>query len=100
MWPLIDWLRTYRSPFGPKRKLFGAKTLTPIQVATVAATELAVRHLGRSTPNTVLPGALTALTEVIHLDSVFKAIRDKFSGEIAERNIAAAQAAHDQARPA
>lgn len=74
-----------------------ARRLPANHVATVAATELAVRHLGRPTPNTVLLGALTALTEVIHLASVFKAIHDKFSGEIAERNVAAAQAAHDQA---
>ena len=66
-------------------------------VATVAATELAMRHLGRPTPNTVLLGALTALTDVIHLSSVTKAINDKFSGEVAERNIAAARSAHDEA---
>ncbi len=77
-----------------------ARRLPERHVATVAATELAVRHIGRPTPNTVLLGALTALTEVIHLDSVFKAIRDKFSGDVADRNIEAAQAAHDQARAA
>ena len=69
-------------------------------VATVAATELAMRHLGRSTPNTVLLGALTALTSVIHLPSVVKAINHKFSGDIAERNVRAAQAAHDEAHAA
>ena len=69
-------------------------------MATVAATELALRHLGRATPNTVLLGALTALTEVIHLDSVVKAIHDKFSGDVAERNVAAARAAHDEAHTA
>jgi len=69
-------------------------------VATVAATELAMRHIGRPTPNTVLLGALTALTDVIHFSSVVKAINDKFSGDVAERNVAAAQAAHDQAHAA
>ena len=70
-------------------------------VATVAATELAMRHLGRSTPNTVLLGALTALTDIIHLSSVVKAINDKFSGEVShERNVRAAQAAHDEAHAA
>ena len=77
-----------------------ARRLPERHVATVPATELAVRHIGRPTPNTVLLGALTALTETIHLESVFKAIRDKFSGDVAMRNIAAAQAAHDQARAA
>ncbi len=69
-------------------------------VATVAATELAMQYLGRPTPNTVLLGALTALTDVIHLGSVVTAINDKFSGEVAERNVLAAQAAHDEARAA
>lgn len=64
---------------------------------TVSATELAVRHLGRATPNTALLGALTALTDVLHLESVIKAINDKFSGEVAERNITVARAAHDAA---
>jgi pyruvate ferredoxin oxidoreductase gamma subunit len=62
-------------------------------VATVAATELAVRHLGRPTPNTVLLGALTAFTAIVRLDSITEAINGKFSGEIAKRNIAAARAA-------
>jgi pyruvate ferredoxin oxidoreductase gamma subunit len=64
-------------------------------VATVAATELAVRHLGRATPNTVLLGALTTLTDVLRLESIVEAIRQKFSGETAERNAAAAMAARD-----
>ena len=69
-------------------------------VVTIAATELAIHHLGRSTPNTVLLGALTALIEVIEFPSVVKAINAKFSGEVAESNIAAAQAAHDLAQAA
>jgi pyruvate ferredoxin oxidoreductase gamma subunit len=69
-------------------------------VYTVAATELALRHIGRATPNTALLGALTALTEVLHLDSVITAVNDKFSGEVAERNIAVARAAHDNAHAA
>lgn len=64
-------------------------------VYTVAATEIAMQHLGRATPNTALLGALTALSEVLLLESVITAINDKFAGEIAERNIAVARAAHD-----
>lgn len=64
-------------------------------VYTVAATELAVQHLGRATPNTALLGAMTALFEVLQLDSVITAINDKFSGDIAANNIAVARAAHD-----
>ena len=67
-------------------------------VYTVAATELAMRHLGRTTPNTALLGAFTALSEVLHIDSVITAINDKFSGDVAQRNIIVARAAHDAAR--
>jgi pyruvate ferredoxin oxidoreductase gamma subunit len=75
-----------------------AHRLPPGHVATVAATELALEHLGRPTPNTVLLGALTALTDVIRLESVKTAIAHKFPGAMGERNVAAAQAAHDGAR--
>lgn len=71
--------------------------LPPHHVATVPATELAMRYLQRPTPNTVLLGALTAIADVVHLDAVFKAIAQKFPGKIGELNAAAAQAAHDAA---
>ena len=69
-------------------------------VYAVAATELAVRHLGRATPNTALLGALTALTDVLHLESVVTAINDKFAGDVASRNITVARAAHAAAHAA
>jgi len=68
-------------------------------VYTVAATELAMRHLGRPTPNTALLGAFTALSELLHIESVIAAINDKFSGDIAQRNINVARAAHAAAQP-
>ncbi len=67
-------------------------------VYTVAATDLAMRHLGRPTPNTALLGAFTAFSEVLHLESVIKAINARFSGDIAQRNVIVARAAHDAAR--
>ncbi len=69
-------------------------------VATVPATELAMKHINRPTPNTVLLGAFTAINNLINLQSVFKAIEDKFAGEVARKNVMAAQAAHDAANVA
>ena len=69
-------------------------------VLTVPATELAMKHLNRPTPNTVLLGALTAVRDLIGLDSVFAAIRQKFPPKVAEMNIRAAQAAHDATKAA
>jgi pyruvate ferredoxin oxidoreductase gamma subunit len=71
--------------------------LPDAHVAAVPATELAMRHLKRPTPNTVLLGAFTAVSSLIKLESVFKAIQRKFPGKVGEMNITAAQAAYDAA---
>ncbi len=63
-------------------------------VATVAATELAMKHLKRPTPNTVLLGAFTAMSNTVQIDSVCAAILKKFPGKIGEMNVEAARAAH------
>jgi len=62
--------------------------------ACVPATEMAMKHLGRPVPNAVLLGAFAGLSGAISLVSVASAIRDKFSGKVAEGNIAAASAAY------
>jgi pyruvate ferredoxin oxidoreductase gamma subunit len=67
------------------------------RVLTVPATELAREHVGRPLPNAALLGAFAALTRALSLDSVKRAIRDRFSGRIAEGNVAAAQAAYELA---
>jgi pyruvate ferredoxin oxidoreductase gamma subunit len=46
-------------------------------------------------PNAALLGAFAALTGMVHLDSVAKAIREEFPGKIGDANIAAATEAHD-----
>ncbi len=69
-------------------------------VATVAATELAMKHLKRPTPNTVLLGAFTAMSDTVKIDSVCAAIMKKFPGKIGEMNVEAARAAHQAAATA
>ena len=49
------------------------------------ATELAREHLGRPLPNAVLLGGFAALTGIVSLDSVAKAIRERFPGRSARR---------------
>jgi len=63
-------------------------------LATVAATRLAQEHLGRPVPNAALLGGLAALSAVVSLESVLTAIRERFSGRVAEGNAAAAAAAY------
>lgn len=61
----------------------------------VPATEIAMKHLGRPVANAVLLGGFAALSGLIALDAVAHAIRDKFSGKVAEGNVAAAAEAYD-----
>jgi pyruvate ferredoxin oxidoreductase gamma subunit len=63
---------------------------------TIAAADLARRHTGRAVPNAPLLGALAALTGVISIDAVDTALRQRFSAEVAEGNVAAARAAYGQ----
>ncbi len=67
-------------------------------VVTVPATELALKHLKRPTPNTVLLGAFAALSDLLDMEGVEKAILEKFPGKVGEMNVAAARAAHAAAR--
>jgi pyruvate ferredoxin oxidoreductase gamma subunit len=60
------------------------------RLATVPASEIAQRHIGRPLPNAALLGGFAAISGLISLDAVAHAIRDKFSGRVAEANVAAA----------
>ncbi len=59
----------------------------------VPASEIARQHLGRPLPNAALLGGFAAMSGLITLEAVVHAIRDKFSGPVAEGNIAAAREA-------
>jgi pyruvate ferredoxin oxidoreductase gamma subunit len=69
-----------------------------IRSMTVPATQLALEYLGRPVPNAVLLGAFASLTNVISLESVNKAITDRFSAKLAAGNCAAATAAYEFVR--
>ncbi|MFO1204669.1 MAG: 2-oxoacid:acceptor oxidoreductase family protein [Burkholderiales bacterium] len=64
-------------------------------LCTVPATEIAMKHLGRPLPNAILLAGFAAISDVVSLESVHAAIRQKFSGKVAEGNIAAASAAFE-----
>jgi pyruvate ferredoxin oxidoreductase gamma subunit len=66
-----------------------------VRLLTVPATELARERLGRPLPNAALLGAFAAFTGAVSLDAVRAAIAEKFPPDLAERNAAAATAAHD-----
>jgi pyruvate ferredoxin oxidoreductase gamma subunit len=75
-----------RDPAGALRKR---------RVYTVAASELALAHIGRPMPNAALLGAFVALTGELTFSALATAIRSKFPARIADANIAAARAAYE-----
>ena len=66
-------------------------------LCTVAATELALKHVGRPLPNAALLGGFAAISGQLTFESVARAIRAKFPGQVGAANVAAAQAAYDSA---
>ena len=68
------------------------------RLSTVPATEIALRHVGRPVPNVPLLGGFAAISGVLQLESVIKAINDRFSGKVAAGNVAAATEAYNTVR--
>ena len=67
-----------------------ADSLPKGHAVIVPATDLARRHVGGARPNAVLLGSFAALTGLVHLDSVKRAIGEAFPGEVGAANIASA----------
>lgn len=64
------------------------------RLCTVPAMELALKHVGRPVPNVPLLGGFAAVAGVLQLESVIKAINERFSGKVAAGNVAAAREAY------
>jgi pyruvate ferredoxin oxidoreductase gamma subunit len=71
--------------------------LPPGHACRIAATELAMRHIGRPLPNTALLGGFAAISGQIGFEAVARAIGQKFPGPVGEANIAAAREAFETA---
>ena len=68
------------------------------RLCTLAATDLGLKHVGRPVPNVPLLAGFAALSGEVKLESVCKAIEAKFSGKVAQGNIAAATEAFQSVR--
>jgi pyruvate ferredoxin oxidoreductase gamma subunit len=64
------------------------------RMCIVPATEIAMRQVGRPVPNVPLLAGFAALTGRIRLDSVIKAIEERFPAKVAAGNVAAAREAY------
>ncbi len=70
------------------------KSMRPERLISLPATEISLKHVGRAVPNVPLLGGFAAASGLISLASVSAAIQEKFSGKVAEGNIAAATEAY------
>ncbi|KKH97516.1 pyruvate ferredoxin oxidoreductase [Methanosarcina sp. 1.H.T.1A.1] len=71
---------------------------TKARVMTVDATKVAMDIIGLPIVNTVLLGAFAGATGEINVESIKKAVRDRFSGKVAEKNAQAIQKAYELIR--
>ena len=62
---------------------------------TVAASELALKNVGRALPHAARRGGFAAMTGEVSLDAVCAAIRAKFPGRTGDANAAAARGAYE-----
>jgi len=67
-----------------------------IAVDTVDAYAIAREKIGRPIVNTATLGAFVRSTGIVSMDSLKKAIEERFPKEVAEKNVEAAQACYDK----
>jgi len=68
------------------------------KVWTVSATEIAIRILGRPITNTAMIGAVARATQIISLESIEKAVMERFPLNVAEKNVAIIKEAYKEAK--
>ena len=73
--------------------------MTEGTVWTVPATDIAMRILGRFITNTAMLGAVARATEIVKMESIEKAVKARFSGPLAEKNIGIIKEAYKEAIP-
>ena len=71
-----------------------ARGRLPGRTVTIGATEIAREHLGRPLPSAAMLGALAGLTGLVGLPAIERALGERFTPELATRNLAAVTAAH------
>jgi len=59
------------------------------KVFTVDASQIAMKNLGRPIVNTAMLGAFAKVTGLVDLEKLKSAVRARFKGEIAEKNVTA-----------
>ncbi|UCH69916.1 MAG: 2-oxoacid:acceptor oxidoreductase family protein [Candidatus Bathyarchaeota archaeon] len=71
--------------------------LAGCKVWTVPATDIAVKILRRPVTNTAMLGAVVKASRIVGLESIEKAVRERFPLKIAEKNVETTKAAYEEA---
>lgn len=74
-----------------KKSVSDFKVPQGVRLKTIDASGLALEVIGRPIVNTILLGAFAGLIGSIKMSAVAKAIKERFSGELADKNIIAAK---------
>ena len=85
------------SPNDPKKMKEELK-MTKGTVWTVPATDIAMRILGRLITNTAMLGAVSRATGVVTMGSIEKAVKGRFPGPLAEKNMGVIKEAYEEAK--
>jgi len=87
-------VNTRESPAEVRRQL----NLDGRKVWTVPATDIAVQTLGRPVTNTAMLGAVARASGIVGLESIAKAVKERFPLKIAEKNVEVVKEAYKEAR--
>jgi 2-oxoacid:acceptor oxidoreductase gamma subunit (pyruvate/2-ketoisovalerate family) len=87
-------LNTPKEPKEMKEEL----KMTKGTLWTVPATEIAMRILGKLITNTAMLGVVARATEVVKMESIEKAVNERFPGPLAEKNMGVIREAYKEAR--
>jgi 2-oxoacid:acceptor oxidoreductase gamma subunit (pyruvate/2-ketoisovalerate family) len=68
-------------------------------VWTVPATDIAMRILGRLITNTAMLGVAARATNIVKMESIEKAVKERFPGPLAEKNMGVIKEAYKEAKP-
>lgn len=67
-------------------------------VWTISATDIAMRILGRAITNTAMLGVVAQATGMVKMESIEKAVQERFPGPLAEKNMGVIKEAYKEAK--
>jgi len=87
-------VNTRESPAEVRKQL----NLTGCKVWTIPATDIAVKIIGRPITNTAMLGTVARAVPIVSLESLEKAVKERFPLKIAEKNVQVIKTAYKEAK--